>query len=221
MRNFGSIHYGSITLQQFALWKNNNARYFDQFLPKLRSKFERKGYGNKKDVINKYISMLISSGGNESVSRSASEGRGGYKAPSSSAYKAKFREYRNAGKETTAALTATVDYFFAEGTSAVDYSQPSSLSMEEIVARLGPTAGSSGPSGPSVRDRLLARRGKRRSERQDRVASGETFVGRGDAQEVALASEEESFFSRYRVPIVIGSALALSGGAYYFFVMRK
>lgn len=220
MRNFGSIHYGSTSsnFAQFAAWKSNNARYFDQFLPKLRSNFERKGYGNKKDVINKYIGMLISSGGNESVSRSASESQGGYKAPSSSAYKAKFREYRDAGKGTSAALTATVDYFFAEGTGAAHDSQPTSRSIQDWY--LGPdlTAGS---SGPTVRERFLARRGERQSERQDRVASGETFEGRGDAQEVALASEEESFFSRYRVPIVIGSALALSGGAYYFFVMRK
>ncbi len=34
------------------------------------------------------------------------------------------------------------------------------------------------------------------------------------------AQEEESFFSRYRVPVLLGGALALAGSLYYGFVVR-
>jgi hypothetical protein len=43
----------------------------------------------------------------------------------------------------------------------------------------------------------------------------EARVGAVEAQE-----EEESFFSRYRVPVLLGGALALAGSLYYGFVVR-
>jgi hypothetical protein len=224
MRNFGNTHYGS-SLPQFTSWKSNNARYYDQFLPKLQSKFERKRYGNKADVIAAYRGLLISMGGNESGARNASKSKGGYKAPSSFEYKTEFQKHRSAGKGTNAALDATVEYFFAVGIGAVHDPEPDVFvdgpTVEEMVqAHMESTSSDTEPSRSSGSD-YQERMAERRAERQARIASGETFQGRqGQAASLDQQLEEESFFARYQTPIVIGSALALAGGAYYFFVVR-
>lgn len=76
-----------------------------------------------------------------------------------------------------------------------------------------------GPQGPGPTGERAARSGGlMRSQVTQRLRQQsqdiEARVGAVEAQ------EEESFFSRYRVPVLLGGALALAGSLYYGFVVR-
>jgi hypothetical protein len=91
---------------------------------------------------------------------------------------------------------AIVDYFADGGEAPSGSSGPS---IEEMVSTMQ-------SSGPSI---------------QSMVEVARQTLPDGEITSTSVMEEEdEGFLSQYKVPIVVGSAFALAGGAFYFFVMR-
>jgi len=194
MRHFGNVHYGG-------WYKKNNAsheRYYT-FLGRLRDEFDNRGLWRKRDAVSK-MRLKLNQGKTPKQAQSASKTSGGYAPPLFSDF--------NSAWEATSDMEALVEAFASGDDVAVmsddgDFETTSGgINLVEM-----------GVTGAETKDY------DRTAERQARLARGETFQSRG-AQAASLDAEEESFFARYKTPIVIGSALALAGGAYYFFVVR-
>lgn len=201
MRNFGNIHYSG-------WYKRNNTsheRYYD-FLTRLRNEFDARGLYRKRDAVSK-MQMKLNQGKTPQQAQNASRTSGGYAPPLYSDF--------NSAWGATNDMDTLVEAFASGDDVAVmsdDGEFESGPSPEEVVAAAARSSSSGSQSD------FQARQSERQAERQARIASGQPFVGR---QAASLdIPEEESFFAQYRTPIVLGSALALAGGAYYFFVVR-
>ena len=200
MRHFGNAHYGG----WYKSKSTSHKRYYD-FLLRLKSAFDARGLYRKRDAVSSMIGK-IAAGKSPKTAQQASK-TANYSPPLFSEFNSMWEESQD--------TDAIVDYF-ADGGVA-----PTSGSSSDPTERT---------SGTTVQGMIISgaeRAGMTKEEfvAQMRAGGG----GTGDSADLsddeilatyAMEEEDESFFSQYKVPIVAVSALALAGGAYYFFVVR-
>ena len=204
MRHFGNAHYGG----WYKSKNTSHRRYFD-FLVRLKNEFDARGLYRKRDAVSSMITKLAA-GKSPKEAQKASK-TSGYSPPLYS----EFNLAWEASQDTEALVEA-----FASGDDPILSPGGEPVAVMNDDGEFESDEAGAGPrrsSGSDYQERMA----ERLAERQARIASGETFQGRrGQAASLDQQLEEESFFARYQTPIVIGSALALAGGAYYFFVVR-
>ena len=207
MRHFGNAHYGG----WYSAKNTSHERYYD-FLIRLKDAFDARGLYRKRDAVSSMIGKIAAGKSPKTAQQSSKTAN--YSPPLFSEFNSMWEESQN--------TDAVVDYFADGGVAPTDGSGEGALStMQEMLLNVN-TLGLKPGATRITREEFAA---KVKGYGPGGGTSGDLYDESDLSDDEILATyameeEDESFFSQYKVPIVAVSALALAGGAYYFFVIR-